>query len=84
MIRKAKSEKRRPDKSQPPDDGWIFFKRIVICIVGLFFIAAPLRTFARDREWSNGMAIVMVIGIAFFALGIFGNRNLIGKADFNP
>jgi hypothetical protein len=35
----------------------------------------------RDHEWSIGMSIMCVIGVGFFALGIFGSRRLVDEAD---
>jgi hypothetical protein len=51
----------------------------------LFFIGAPLHeALERDREWSVGMMIMCVIGVAFFVLGMFGSRRLVDAADIVP
>ena len=69
--------------SEKNSDGWIFFKRCVFSALGLFFGFTPLYwVLVRDRAWSTGMTILCVIGAGFFALGLFGSRKLISKADF--
>jgi hypothetical protein len=75
--------RRRADASGEDTDGWILFKRCLFCAVGLFSGLSPLYwILARDYEWSSGMTIACVIGAAFFALGLFGSRKWISKADF--
>jgi len=69
--------------SEENSDGWIFVKRCVFFAVGLFFAFTPLYwVLAQAREWSTGMTILSVIGAGFCALGLLGNRKLVGKADF--
>ena len=75
--------KYRANVSEENSDGWIFFKRCVFSAVGLFSGFTPLYwVLVRDREWSTGMTILCIIGAGFFALGLFGTRKLISKADF--
>ena len=70
--------------AQPSSDGWVLFKRFIFCGFGILFMAAPVHwTLERDREWSVGMTIMCVIGVGFFALGMFGSRRWVDNADIS-
>ena len=82
MKRRRKQAKARSNRTQPDSDGWILFKRWAFCGIGIFFAGAPIYwAVERDREWSLGMTIVCIIGVGFFALGMFGSRRTVDEAD---
>jgi hypothetical protein len=88
---KARLTKRRHQKTkqkvsapQTGSDGWILFKRLLFSGLGLFFICASIQGFEHDREWSLGLTIMCLVGVAFFALGVFGSRKFVDAADIVP
>jgi len=82
MNRNRQKVKRKVDRCEPDSDGWILFKRCVFCAIGVAAVAAPLFwVLVRDREWSLGMTVMCVLGAGFLALGLFGSRRLVSKAD---
>ncbi len=84
MNRRLRRKKPEGDRTELNSDGWILFKRCVLCAIGVLAAAIPLFwALVRDREWSIGMTIMCVIGAAFFALGMFGSRRSVSEADID-
>jgi hypothetical protein len=85
-LKKRTHQKPNSKTSAPQtrSDGWILFKRLIFSGLGLFFIGASIQAFEHDREWSLGLTIMCLIGVAFFALGVFGSRKFVDAADIVP